>query len=239
MKKHLRHSPTSWVACVQKTRRFAFAFLNPLSTSSLLSIRKSQRLRRTQEGHGSLAGENSAAFPKARPIFQQPFSLPESAQTLAGVAFRAAGKFVRNFPAASRNLPENFSSKEVRTATAFSSFLKRVCDHAPKFADAPPPPPRIQSAFENLCNQKGFGQLKGTRSCYRALGSLYGGIGSPYRPSVPLTGALPICLIVSVAVLGVHECLEEFRSWPNLTKRSFTVSLKPCRGQKALGNKDC
>ena len=59
-------------------------------------------LRRTQEGCGGLGGENPAAFPQARPIFQQPFSLPESAQTLAGIAFRAAGKSVRNFPAASK-----------------------------------------------------------------------------------------------------------------------------------------
>ena len=32
--------------------------------------------RRTQEGSGGLGGENPAAFPQARPIFQQPFSLP-------------------------------------------------------------------------------------------------------------------------------------------------------------------
>ena len=50
----------------------------------------------------SLGGENPAAFPKARPIFQQQFSLPENAQTLAGIAFRAAGKSVKNFPAASK-----------------------------------------------------------------------------------------------------------------------------------------
>ena len=48
--------------------------------------------RRTQEGCGGLGGENPAAFPQTRLIFQQPFSLPESAQTLAGLAFRAAGK---------------------------------------------------------------------------------------------------------------------------------------------------
>ena len=54
------------------------------------------------EGCGGLRGENPAAFPKVRPIFQQPFSLPESAETLAGIAFRAAGKSVRNFPAASK-----------------------------------------------------------------------------------------------------------------------------------------
>ena len=68
-------------------------------------------LRETQEGCGGLRGESAEAFPKAGPIFQQPFSLLENAQTLAGIAFRAAGKSVKNFPAAS-NLPENFSSKD-------------------------------------------------------------------------------------------------------------------------------
>ena len=58
--------------------------------------------RRTQEGCGGLGEENPAAFPQARPIFQQPFSSPESAQTLAGIAFRAAGKSVKNFPAVSK-----------------------------------------------------------------------------------------------------------------------------------------
>ena len=58
--------------------------------------------RRSQEGCGGLGGENPAAFPKAGPILQQPFSLPESAQTMAGIAFRAAGKTGRNFPAASK-----------------------------------------------------------------------------------------------------------------------------------------
>ena len=60
------------------------------------------RIIRSQEGCGGLGGENPAAFPKARPIFQQPFSLPESAQTLAEIAFRAAGKSVNYFPAASK-----------------------------------------------------------------------------------------------------------------------------------------
>ena len=60
------------------------------------------KIRRTQEGCGGLGGESPAAFPKAGPIFQQPFSLPEDAQTLAGIAFRAAGKSLRNFPAASK-----------------------------------------------------------------------------------------------------------------------------------------
>ena len=58
--------------------------------------------RGTQEGCGGLGGENPAAFPKVRPIFQQPFSLLQSAQTLAGIEFRDAGKSVRNFPAASK-----------------------------------------------------------------------------------------------------------------------------------------
>ena len=49
-------------------------------------------LRRTQEGCGGLGGAN----------FQQPFSLPENGQTLAGIAFRAAGKSPNNFPAASK-----------------------------------------------------------------------------------------------------------------------------------------
>ena len=44
--------------------------------------------------------QHPAAFPQVRPIFQQPFSLPESAQTLAGIAFRAAGKSGNRFPAA-------------------------------------------------------------------------------------------------------------------------------------------
>ena len=55
-----------------------------------------------KEGCGGLGGENPAAFPQARPIFQQPFSLLENAQTLAGIEFRAAGKSVKNFPAASK-----------------------------------------------------------------------------------------------------------------------------------------
>ena len=67
-----------------------------------------------------LGGENPAVFPKARPIFQQPFSLPESAQTLAGIAFRAAGKSVRNFPAASKFARKLFQlgrqAKETGTA---------------------------------------------------------------------------------------------------------------------------
>ena len=68
-------------------------------------------------------GENPGAFPKGRPIFQQPISLPENAQTLAGIALCAAGTSVNNFQQR-RSLPENFSSSKFLTATAFSSFLR-------------------------------------------------------------------------------------------------------------------
>ena len=57
--------------------------------------------QKNQKGCGGLRGENAGAFPKAGLIFQQPFSLPETAQTLAEIAFRAAGKSVKKFPAAS------------------------------------------------------------------------------------------------------------------------------------------
>ena len=59
-------------------------------------------IRRAQEGCGGLRGENPAAFPQVRPVFQQLFSLPESAQTLAGIASRAAVKSGNHFPAASK-----------------------------------------------------------------------------------------------------------------------------------------
>ena len=59
---------------------------------------ESEKLKRAVE----VSKENPGTFPKAGPIFQQPFSLPENAQTLAGIAFRAAGKLVNHFPAASK-----------------------------------------------------------------------------------------------------------------------------------------
>ena len=40
----------------------------------------------------SRRGEHAGAFLKAGPIFQQPFPLPEGAQTLAGITCHAAGK---------------------------------------------------------------------------------------------------------------------------------------------------
>ena len=82
--------------------------------------------RSTQEGCGGLRGENPAAFPQARPIFQQPFSLPESAQTLAGIAFRAAGKSVRNFPAASKFARKLFQQGilDSHSLLEFSDFFR-------------------------------------------------------------------------------------------------------------------
>ena len=67
--------------------------------------------RRTHEGCGGLGGENPGAFPKAGPIFQQLFSLPESAQTLAGIAFCAAEKSGNNFPAASKFARKPFPAR--------------------------------------------------------------------------------------------------------------------------------
>ena len=80
-------------------------------------------LRRTQEGCGSLGGENPAAFPKVGPIFQQPFSLPESAQTLAGTAFRAAGQSGNNFPAASKFAGKLFQQRISDSLLEFSEFV--------------------------------------------------------------------------------------------------------------------
>ena len=57
-------------------------------------------IRKAQEGSGGLGGENPRGLTKARPIFQQPFSLLELAQTLPGIASRAAGKSGKDFPAA-------------------------------------------------------------------------------------------------------------------------------------------
>ena len=85
------------------------------------------KVRRTQEGCGGLGGENPAAFPKSRPIFQQPFSLPENAQTLAGIAFRAAGKLVKNFPAASK-----FAGNLFQHRISDSHSLLEFSDKGPK-----------------------------------------------------------------------------------------------------------
>ena len=74
---------------------------------------------------------NPAALPQARPTFQQPFSLPENAQTLAGIAFRAAGKSVKHFPAVSK-----FAGKLFQQGTSDSHSLLEFSDNwAPFFRE--------------------------------------------------------------------------------------------------------
>ena len=85
------------------------------------------RVRRTPEGCGGLRGENPAAFPQARPILQQPFSWPESAQTLAGKALRAAGKSGNHFPAASK-----FAGKPFQQGISDSHSLLEFSDRGVK-----------------------------------------------------------------------------------------------------------
>ena len=87
----------------------------------------SDLLRRTQKGCGGLGGENPAAFPKAGPIFQQPFCLPENASTLAGIAFRAAGKSGNHFPAASKFAGKLFQQRisDSHSLLEFSDFQAR------------------------------------------------------------------------------------------------------------------
>ena len=85
---------------------------------------KKMFFRRTQEGRGGLRGESPAAFPKAGPIFQQPFFLPENAQTLTGIAFCAAGKSVQNFSAASKFAGKLFQQRisDSHSLLKFSEF---------------------------------------------------------------------------------------------------------------------
>ena len=68
-------------------------------------------------------GENPTAFPQAQPIFQQPFSLLESAQALAGIAFHAAGKSENRFPAASK-----FAGKPFQQGISDSHGLLKFSD---------------------------------------------------------------------------------------------------------------
>ena len=81
----LREQTESLMQIFEEDRRFPW--IDP-------SARRSEELKKAV---AVSERENPAAFPKARPIFQQPFSLPESAQTLAGIAFRAAGKIGEEF----------------------------------------------------------------------------------------------------------------------------------------------
>ena len=61
-------------------------------------------------------------------IFQQPLSLPESAQTLAGIAFRAAGKSGNHFPAASKFAGNPFQQgiSDSHSLLEFSEICKYI-----------------------------------------------------------------------------------------------------------------
>ena len=50
----------------------------------------------------AVSERKSSSVPEGGADFQQPFLLPESAQTLARIAFRAAGKSGNDFRAASK-----------------------------------------------------------------------------------------------------------------------------------------
>ena len=67
----------------------------------------------------------STSVPEGGADFQQPFSLPENAQTLAGIAFRAAGKSVRNFRAALKFARKRFQQgiSDSHSLLEFSEFL--------------------------------------------------------------------------------------------------------------------
>ena len=87
---------------------------------------------------------DSLAFSKAGLILQQqPFPLPESVQSLTGIAFRAARKSGKTNSSSVAKLWENPSSKEFRTVTAFSQ----------KTQQDPPPHMRFSKMiFRNASN---------------------------------------------------------------------------------------
>ena len=68
---------------------FSFPILRTPSLPTCKTPSETPPIRKIQEGCGGLGGENPGSFPKAGPISQQPFSLLESAQTLAVTALRA------------------------------------------------------------------------------------------------------------------------------------------------------
>ena len=65
----------------------------------------------------------SSSVPEGGVDFQQPFSLPESARTLAGIAFQAAGKSGNHFPAASK-----FAGKPFQQGISDSHSLLEFSD---------------------------------------------------------------------------------------------------------------
>ena len=109
-------------------------------------------------------GKNPGAFPKAGPIFQQPFPLPENAKTLAVIAFGAAGKSAKNCTAASKFAGELFQ-QAIWTATAWSSFLRKGVggrgfgdQQHPRYSKTCPP---------ELCSPNHKGARKGLNLWYR------------------------------------------------------------------------
>ena len=99
----------------------------------------------TQEGCGRLGGENPGAFPKAGPIFQQPFPCRKVPETLVGIALRAARKSsdfqqCRNLPASEEQFefagqPQPFSSFLTQKCFATMKAMRRrsECDEGDEF----------------------------------------------------------------------------------------------------------
>ena len=78
---------------------------------SAIPLRSSLLIRRTQEGCGGLGGENPAAFPKARPIFQQPFFLPESSPNLGRDSISCCRKVGKEFTSSAEICRETFPAR--------------------------------------------------------------------------------------------------------------------------------
>ena len=98
----------------KRFRRFRF----PVPVRFLGHPENSRRLWRSQ---------SPGALPKAGQIFQQPFSLPENAQTLAGIAFRVAGKSVKNRPAASKFAGKRFQEGRAEISRNFGTSTGSNC----------------------------------------------------------------------------------------------------------------
>ena len=108
---------------------------------------------------------------RPRPIFQQPFSLPESAQTLAGIAFRAAGRSGKNFPAASKfagkpfqqGISESHSLLDLTDyLSGIETKLRRSCRRDVSFQKPKREPDAHVRTVENTeqktrCSRKSFG----------------------------------------------------------------------------------
>ena len=73
---------------------------------------------------GGLGGENPRVFPKAGPIFQRSFPCQKSAQTLAGMACRAAGKSGKHLQAVSKFAAEPFQ-QGISDSHSLLEFLKK------------------------------------------------------------------------------------------------------------------